>query len=260
MVIKALSAEPCDDCISRFELKRRLQEHHDFFVNAYGGFSNLPPNDKARVDEITNCIAEVMNMPSVQPKEIYNKGWQNGQDALAFHLELCKEEAEPRNTCDKGSADMLRRTNYGLWVDDDGKSNKNELAIDYIVESARSVGIEVIDGKTALDIQFMAEVMKRLREKQEPCEDCINRQAVLGCLTATKLKGLKKFDLILHTREEIKKLPPVTPEPKTDVLNKIRAEIKEVQTYKMFEGEDTVYVERNDVLAIIDKYKAESEE
>ena len=43
------------------------------------------------------------------------------------------------------------------------------------------------------------------------------------------------------------------------ILDKIRAEIKEVQTYKMFEGEDTVYVERKDVLAIIDKYKAESE-
>ena len=43
------------------------------------------------------------------------------------------------------------------------------------------------------------------------------------------------------------------------VLDKIRAEIKEVQTYKMFEGEDTVYVERKDVLAIIDKYKAEKE-
>ena len=41
------------------------------------------------------------------------------------------------------------------------------------------------------------------------------------------------------------------------VLDKIRAEIKEAQTYKMFEGEDTVYVERKDVLAIIDKYKAE---
>lgn len=43
------------------------------------------------------------------------------------------------------------------------------------------------------------------------------------------------------------------------ILDKIRAEIKEAQTYKMFEGEDTVYVERNDVLAIIDKCKAEKE-
>ena len=43
------------------------------------------------------------------------------------------------------------------------------------------------------------------------------------------------------------------------VLDKIRAEIEKLQTYKMFIGEKTVYVERDDVLAIIDKYKRESE-
>jgi len=42
-------------------------------------------------------------------------------------------------------------------------------------------------------------------------------------------------------------------------LDKIRAEIMKLQTYKMFGGEDTVYVEHEDVLQIIDKYKAESE-
>ena len=41
--------------------------------------------------------------------------------------------------------------------------------------------------------------------------DCISRQAVLDCLTATKLK---KFDFILQARAEIKKLPPVTPAEK----------------------------------------------
>jgi hypothetical protein len=45
-----------------------------------------------------------------------------------------------------------------------------------------------------------------------------------------------------------------------EVLDKIRSEIAELQTYKMFVGEKTVYVERDDVLAIIDKYRAESEE
>lgn len=65
--IKTAEQEPCD-CISRKSLKHKLQEHHDFFVNAYGGFSNLPPNDKSRVDEITNCIAMVVNEPSIQPK------------------------------------------------------------------------------------------------------------------------------------------------------------------------------------------------
>ena len=43
-------------------------------------------------------------------------------------------------------------------------------------------------------------------------------------------------------------------------LDKIKAEIEELQTYKMFAGEDTVYIEREDILQIIDKYKVESEE
>lgn len=44
-----------------------------------------------------------------------------------------------------------------------------------------------------------------------------------------------------------------------EVVDKIRAEIMKLQLYKMFEGENTFYIERDDVLAIIDKYKAESE-
>ena len=42
-------------------------------------------------------------------------------------------------------------------------------------------------------------------------------------------------------------------------LDKIKAEIEELQTYKMFEGEDTVYIEREDILQIIDKCKTENE-
>ena len=60
--------ESCNDCISRQALRQKLQEHHDFFIDAYGGFSNLPQNDKSRVDEITNCIAMVINEPSVTPQ------------------------------------------------------------------------------------------------------------------------------------------------------------------------------------------------
>ena len=63
------------DCISRKSIKQKLQEHHDFFVNAYGGFSNLPQNDKSRVDEITNCIAMVVNEPSVTPQEPRKGHW-----------------------------------------------------------------------------------------------------------------------------------------------------------------------------------------
>ena len=58
---------------------------------------------------------------------------------------------------------MLRMTNYGVWVNDDGVLNEDEKAMLYIKECAESVGIEVIDGKTAFSISFMAEVMRRLR-------------------------------------------------------------------------------------------------
>ena len=43
------------------------------------------------------------------------------------------------------------------------------------------------------------------------------------------------------------------------VLDNILDELMKLQTYKMFEGEDTVYVVREDILHIIDKYKLESE-
>jgi hypothetical protein len=46
---------------------------------------------------------------------------------------------------------------------------------------------------------------------------------------------------------------------KNEVLDKIRGEITKFQTYKMFIGEEETYVERDDVLAIIDKYIVESE-
>ena len=70
------------DLISRQSLKQKLQKHHDFFVDAYGGFSNLPQNDKSRVDEITNCIAMVVNEPSVTIPSVENKyfeGMTNGE-------------------------------------------------------------------------------------------------------------------------------------------------------------------------------------
>ena len=70
---KALEQESCDDCISRQSVKRKLQEHHDLFINAYGGrvgFKSMADaKEKARVDEITNCIGMIVNEPSVIPKE-----------------------------------------------------------------------------------------------------------------------------------------------------------------------------------------------
>lgn len=46
-------------------LKNKLQQHHDFFVNAWGGFREMPIQDKARCDELSNSIAEIYNAPSI---------------------------------------------------------------------------------------------------------------------------------------------------------------------------------------------------
>ena len=62
-----------------------------------------------------------------------------------------------------------------------------------------------------IDVQKFTEDMKKQRLqviKPNICDDCVSRQAVLDCLTAT---GLKKFDFILDAREKVNNLPPVTP-------------------------------------------------
>lgn len=47
-------------------LKDKLKQHHDFYVMAWGGFGKMPIGEKKRVDEITNCIAEVVNAPTIE--------------------------------------------------------------------------------------------------------------------------------------------------------------------------------------------------
>lgn len=82
--------EQTEDAISRKSIKQKLQEHHDFLVNAYGGFSNLPQNDKSRVDEITNCIAMVVNEPPVNPYEPKTGHWIPVSERLPLLRGSCK--------------------------------------------------------------------------------------------------------------------------------------------------------------------------
>lgn len=59
-------------------LKEKMQENHDFFVDGVGGFRYLTPKDKARVDEITHCIAEITNAPAVDAVEVVHAEWLDG--------------------------------------------------------------------------------------------------------------------------------------------------------------------------------------
>jgi hypothetical protein len=89
-------------------------------------------------------------------------------------------------------------------------------------------------------------------------EEAINRLLDMGneirayCDNAKHMseddrKTMKTYDLAIKALKQ------------KSVLDEVRAEIEKLQTYKMFIGEKTVYVERDDVLAIIDKHRGESE-
>lgn len=38
-----------------------MKQHKQFFIDSWGGFGKMPKEDKARCDEIDNCIAELYN-------------------------------------------------------------------------------------------------------------------------------------------------------------------------------------------------------
>lgn len=96
-------------------------------------------------------------------------------------------------------------------------------------------------------------------KEQEPCEDCISRKEVLDLVEdMTDQFGVGHRVI---TEGVISMLPPVTSKPKTDVLDKIRAEIIDTGAYEQEVNGKTEFLKGiNYCLGVIDKYKAESEE
>ena len=93
MAIKALKNQPkfiihsdgtieqiielCEDCISRKAALDIFEEIKETYPRIY-----------------TAIEVRIRLLPSVtpKPKEIYNKGWKDGAEATAYHVELCEEE------------------------------------------------------------------------------------------------------------------------------------------------------------------------
>ena len=69
--------EICEDCISRKAALDIFEEIKETYPRIY-----------------TAIEIRIRLLPSVtpRPKEIYNKGWKDGAEATAFHVELCEEE------------------------------------------------------------------------------------------------------------------------------------------------------------------------
>ena len=97
-------------------------------------------------------------------------------------------------------------------------------------------------------------------KEQEPCEDCISRQAVIDAIEDDNRNG--NYSCFASNndaecfKDVIRSLSSVTPKPKTDVLDKIRAEIQVLRNCSCSCSDGII----DDVEDIIDKYKAEKEE
>ena len=67
-----------------------------------------------------------------------------------------------------------------------------------------------------------------------------------------------RFDKLKEYIDE--KIAETIVDLKHDFIEAMRTDLMKLQTYKLFEGEKDVYVERDDVLRIFDKYISESED
>lgn len=111
--------------------------------------------------------------------------------------------------------------------------------------------------------------------EQEPCKDAISRQAVLDEIQSAydsepltdETNGVDYINKEM-IEDFVESLPPVTPQPKTEILDKIRAEIMQLDydldfidyDYNdMAQTEEVHTICREEVLQIIDKYKTEGE-
>jgi len=215
MAIKALEQEPCEDCISRTQAIKAMDELENEDIEAYG--CKIPEGFDGERARLAICL-----LPSIQPtaKENLVVGdCISREDAIANILVLFPdmpvvdimgarrkwaEKYAQYNDCIQILREMPPVT---------PKPNDKALKIisETMMDMVNNKPFEEVMGNLENNMREMGIGIPILKD-EEPCEDAISRQAVLDCLTAS---GLKKFDFILDARDKIKELPPVTPKSKT---------------------------------------------
>ena len=89
----------------------------------------------------------------------------------------------------------------------------------------------------------------------KPCEDAISRKAVISILKEKWNMFSNANDSMQESIDTIEAIPSVTPiRPKDDVLEKIKAEIEQMNNFDYVEP-----ITVDEILQIIDKYKADKE-
>ena len=81
------------------KVKSKLQQHRDLFVDAWGGFDKMSLADKNRVDEIDNCIAEIVNAPTIEAAPVVHGRWDDFCNGKMCCCSACKAEFD--NACNE---------------------------------------------------------------------------------------------------------------------------------------------------------------
>jgi len=115
-----------------------------------------------------------------------------------------------------------------------------EEAIYYL----KSSGMSDEQIKSVIDAFICEDYISRQEALKVMCDNCPMYNCVCGC----------------SSYRHIERMESVTPQPKTDVLDKIRAEIEALEEGITNYHNDRPWIFKDEVLKIIDKYKAESEE
>lgn len=114
--------------------------------------------------------------------------------------------------------------------------------------------------KPIISPKYLKQELEHLALEQEPCEDCISRHAAKKIIF-DEFEGWPTDDEVARLKRltrQLDNLPSITPqEPKTDILDKIRAEIKTMPSELTRDGRRMV--RQVNVFEIVDKYR-ESEE
>lgn len=103
------------------KLIEELQRSHDFFIDAYGGFKNLPPKEKAVVDQITTDMSRIVNAPAVDAVPKKRGVWRDKKMTIKKAHGL----AYGRWSCSACKAKQPHRSNFcpncGADMREDGK-------------------------------------------------------------------------------------------------------------------------------------------
>lgn len=86
-----------------------LKRNKQFFIDAWGGsFHAMSEKDKARYDEIDNCIAEILTAPTIGPKTGMWTHSHIGTIAEGFYCSRCGKLGYKTDFCPNCGADMRK--------------------------------------------------------------------------------------------------------------------------------------------------------